>query len=1133
MNILLVSQCDKRALTETRRILDQFAERRGDRTWQTPITQDGLDTLRRLLRKTARKNTAVACHWIRGLDRSELLWTVGDRRRFNDQGATPTNTTSRNVLRQADENDWHSHEDIHLLTALAALLHDLGKASAAFQDRLRGNLHERNQYRHEWVSLRLFQAFVGTDDDATWLARLAAPTPDNDACWEGRMRCDGVTIPLQPPPQRPFQALAHAPLAQAIGWLVLTHHRLPERPLDSDDKPQPFTVLGLHNILGQIEANWNERPDPDATPETTPSYWRFPHGLPITADHWRKQASRIAQRLAKLCARPDRLAPHSWLANPYVMHISRLCLMLADHHYSSLTDVALRVKVPSGYLLYANTKGQSGDFNQTLDEHLIGVAQHSREVTHALPRFDDSLPRLGRHKKLRQRAGDERFRWQDKAADLASLMRDRSARHGAFIVNMASTGCGKTLANARVMHALADPAKGMRCSFAMGLRTLTLQTGRAFRDMLQLGDDELAIRVGGSASRALFEHYQTLAENTGSASSQALMDEDSGVDFIEGNQDAHPLLRRVMHDPNVHKLLAAPLLVCTIDHLTPATESQRGGRQIAPMLRLMSGDLVLDEPDDFDIADLPALTRLVHWAGLLGARVLLSSATLPPSLIQGLFQAYLAGRCHFQLNRGDRPGGATRPPEVCCAWVDEFNQLQADCAMAGTFEAAHDAFARQRHAALSKQAVDEPRRRCQLIPLPLEGSTDKATLHAEFAKLAMASAHALHQQHHSVDPRSGKQVSFGLLRLANIEPLFEVALALFKQGAPAGCRVHLCSYHSQYPLLIRSAIEHRLDTALNRREPEAVFALPDIRQRLDAHIERHHLFIVLGSPVTEIGRDHCYDWAVVEPSSMRSLIQLAGRVRRHRTGACTVPNLHVFSTNLRHCRTPDEPAFCMPGFESREFPLDEHHLEQLLRADDSDVVDARPRIVPVPAAEFQPRRRLVDLEHARLRDTMLPGAAATARRGPPNPRAAAAPQNPNAALWWNLPPADALLTFVIPRYQPFRQDTAKQLDLFLRVRAEDDDDFELTQLVAQKSRKPDLFASAEFRLVRLPDKQVQGAGIQPWGETDYMQALRTLAEGLDKSLPNCAERFGTVTLPDHEAGWRFHPALGFSKKKPA
>ena len=53
MNVLLVSQCSKRALTETRRILDQFAERRGERTWQTPITQAGLDTLRKLLLKNS------------------------------------------------------------------------------------------------------------------------------------------------------------------------------------------------------------------------------------------------------------------------------------------------------------------------------------------------------------------------------------------------------------------------------------------------------------------------------------------------------------------------------------------------------------------------------------------------------------------------------------------------------------------------------------------------------------------------------------------------------------------------------------------------------------------------------------------------------------------------------------------------------------------------------------------------------------------------------------------------------------------------------------------------------------------------------------------------------------------------
>lgn len=41
MNILLISQCNKFALTQTRKILDQFAERKGDRTWQTAITLQG------------------------------------------------------------------------------------------------------------------------------------------------------------------------------------------------------------------------------------------------------------------------------------------------------------------------------------------------------------------------------------------------------------------------------------------------------------------------------------------------------------------------------------------------------------------------------------------------------------------------------------------------------------------------------------------------------------------------------------------------------------------------------------------------------------------------------------------------------------------------------------------------------------------------------------------------------------------------------------------------------------------------------------------------------------------------------------------------------------------------------------
>lgn len=1135
MNILLICECDKRALVETRRILDQFAERRGERTWQTPITKDGLDTLRRLLRKTARKNTAVACHWIRGLDHSELLWVVGDARRFNAQGAVPTHTTQRNVLRAEDENDWHSGEAIHLFTALAALLHDLGKASQAFQDRLRGKGEMgRNDYRHEWVSLRLFQAFVGTDTDAQWLARLAEPTAfgdANSAAWTERLVRDGLDVPAQPP----FAALAHAPLAQAIGWLVVTHHRLPQPPKD-----EVFNPSHLVQVLHRITAPWNEVPSHSEAQWLTP-YWTFtPKDLPVHCPVWQKNAAKLAQRLQVLLAQPGQ---GDWLANPYVMHVSRLCLMLADHHYSGLdaTDPT-RAKVAPWGRLYANTDRKTGALLQPLNEHLIGVAQHSQRATHALPGFELHLPRMTGHRLLRQRSTHSAFRWQDKAADLAAAQRESAATHGAFIVNMASTGCGKTLANAKVMHALADPVRGMRCAFAMGLRTLTLQTGRAFRDLLQLDDEHLAILVGGGASRALFEHYEAQAEATGSASCQDLVDEFAQVQGMEGNEDAHPLLSRVTRDAKVRQLLAAPLLVCTIDHLVPATESQRGGRQIAPMLRLMSSDLVLDEPDDFDLGDLPALGRLVHWAGLLGARVLLSSATLAPALVQGLFDAYLAGRREYAKNRGAQPGSAA-PPAVCCLWLDEHDQRHADCANADAFMAQHASYVQGRSQRLA--SVAEVRRRAALLPLNIANAQDADTCHTGFAQAVLTAAMALHAHHHSTDPHSGKRISFGLVRMANIKPLVEVALALFRQGAAAGWHVHLCVYHARFPLLLRSAIEQRLDATLNRRQPDAVFERPDLRQCIDSHRAADQMFIVLGSPVTEVGRDHDYDWAVVEPSSMRSLIQLAGRVRRHRAGACTQPNIAVLDTNLRHLQSPTGAAFRWPGFEDGEtFLLASHRLGELLRPHEIDglnTIDARPRIQNPTPEPLQPQRYWVDLEHARLRQTLLRAAllaAASAAHGRAPVRGAA--RQPvaaplfNGATWWHAPAQDALLTHALPSKQRFRKEEREKVDLMLLLN-DDEDGVELHLALdwVKRGTGPRSVNVTRERMELLDDRLVQGERITVWGVFDYLQAVNALAHSMAITPAACAQRFGGMALSISGDDWRvrFHPALGFTTYK--
>ena len=1179
MNVLFVAQCTKNALTETRRILDQFAERRGERTWQTPITQAGLDTVHALLRQTARKNTAVACHWIRGRDHSELLWVVGDARQFNDQGAVPTNTTARNMLRAGDENAWHHLPLMVALAALAALLHDLGKASQAFQDKLKNlGLRERNHYRHEWVSVRLFQAFVGGDDDAGWLQRLAAcAEPDVDAkafeaLWldhlGGHLLRDGLDEP-RATQHLPFAQLPL--LAQAVAWLVFTHHRLPclpvKQPDGSNDEdidtpraeyrrfgahPRFINANDLDDVLARISADWNE-PRERIVPATVQAHWHFPHGLPVAAPAWRKQAARYARKLLEL-AKPS--ASAQVLHDPFAMHVSRLCLMLADHHYSSITDKARRQPfLNESYPLGANTiendsysrlpdKRQGPIFNQTLDEHLLGVQAHATLVARSLPSLAQSLPALKNHKPLKKRSADTRFAWQDKATDLAVSLRTQAAAQGAFIVNMASTGCGKTLANARVMNALADPATGMRCAFAIGLRTLTLQTGRSFQNDLGLREDQLAIQVGGSASRALFEYWEQQAEDTGSASRQALLfdpplphkgseppntTQEAAADTLlyEGNGQ-HPLLQRLTDDARVRGLIAAPLLVCTVDHLTPATESLRGGRQIAPMLRLLTGDLVLDEPDDFDMADLPALTRLVHWAGLLGSRVLLSSATLPPALVEGLFLAYRTGRAVYQQHRSERP---SEPVNICCLWIDEFHQTAQDCAdpKGADFRSAHTQYVEKRVARLTKAEI---RRLARIAQLPAEwGSLKEPERRADFARLVLEQAWQLHQQphNHSIAPASGKHVSLGLIRMANIAPLYDVALAIYQQGAPApGVRIHLCVYHSQYPLLLRSAIERQLDTLLNRRGAEGdhnpALQRPALRALIDAHPEPHHLFIVLGSPVTEVGRDHDYDWAVVEPSSMRSFIQLAGRVRRHRSGAVHGVNMVVLDSNLRHFKEREGAAFCRPGFETDypPFHLQSHYMHDLMaremRGADCWAVDAQPRVALAPGKLF-PSRHLVDLEHARMHDAMLhrpEGASPT-----PPLRA--------ASLHWAHP--DHLwLTGLLPQYQRFRFDPQRREDVAL-LPDEEEETLRLHRVQDGERRYDKLYVPIHQSLCHpVPAAQLTSPSVSPWPQVNLMEELTALAQARGLSLEQCAQRYATASLPETHMGWWWDERLGFTKK---
>jgi CRISPR-associated endonuclease/helicase Cas3 len=99
--------------------------------------------------------------------------------------------------------------------------------------------------------------------------------------------------------------------------------------------------------------------------------------------------------------------------------------------------------------------------------------------------------------------------------------------------------------------------------------------------------------------------------------------------------------------------------------------------------------------------------------------------------------------------------------------------------------------------------------------------------------------------------------------------------------------------------------------------------------------------------VAEVGRDHDYDWAIAEPSSMRSIIQIAGRIQRHRKQTPTTENLYILAKNHKALKGK-EIAYDKPGFESKNRKLSSHDLAEILDSQQYAIPLAIPSIFFLP-----------------------------------------------------------------------------------------------------------------------------------------------------------------------------------------
>ncbi|WP_333875538.1 type I-F CRISPR-associated helicase Cas3f [Methylobacter sp.] len=1066
MMVTFVSQCEKNALNKTRRVLDAFANRIGDCTWQTVITNEGLNAVKKLLRKTASKNTAVSCHWLRSRSRSELVWIVGNRSKFNAQGIVPVNTTQKTIINTHWENDWHYLPLIKALTALAALFHDWGKASACFQQKLTSRKPLADPLRHEWVSMVLLSTLInGEQTDTGWLKRLADGDINQSAFKTSNLS------------KQPMTDLPNA--ACFVAWLVVSHHKLPINWSDTN-RWKDEASKDLQKTLKRITAEWGYQNDGE-----TEKCFEFPNGLPSQSKPWLKQLQKWAAKLlACLPSLEQAVADGSWRV---VLHHARLSLMLGDHHYSSQPADA---NWNGTLALYANTDSKTGQLKQKLDEHLLGVAKNALTVTHLLPRFEDEPPAVYDVKRLKQKSADKRFQWQDSAVAKIKAWKAEQGlsgqqRFGFFSVNMAGTGCGKTLANAKIMQALSKDGDSLRYALALGLRTLTLQTGDEYRHRIGLDDSELAVLIG---SRAILElHTQNHkpqdahAEQPGGSESVEELWEDNAIDFDIPDSTLNALStvwtdRSGNIDQRKQKFLYAPVLACTIDHLMAATETTRGGRYILPCLRLMSSDLVIDEIDDFDGTDLIAIGRLIHLAGMLGRKVMISSATIPPDLAEGYFNAYQEGWDLFAKTRdvGSRIG---------CAWIDEFStQIETliDSEIPA-YRSAHQAYTDKKRLKINKLAI---RRKAEIIALDKTETDD--SLEQRFYTAIQQAAVMLHHRHAGLDPHSGKRVSFGVVRVANISPCIGLSLYLADAQWPDDLDIRVMAYHSQQILLLRQAQEQHLDAVLKRDDKDRVFNDPLIRQHLDNSTAANMLFILVATPIEEVGRDHDFDWAVVEPSSYRSIIQLAGRVLRHRDETPDTANIALLQYNLKAFTQADDClAYCRPGYESENHRLDSHDLNALIPSGQLSAINALPRIQR--NAELQPTERLADLEHDCIQELLT----AYQKQGPEQL------QGWLSGCWW--------LTALPQHFSPFRKQDQQQT--LYRIPDEREE-----WVFVEKSPKGQINPVEDRYKIDSAIELSRQAQARWWLYRDYQALIEEVAEQKSWSLRETALWYGEINV---------------------
>lgn len=891
--ILLVSRSSGKGLKRTQAILDRYAKRIEQNSWVTQITQEGLSTLYSILKKSSSKKMAISC-FHRQQSMLKLLWSIGPTTHIMPDGSIPV----------------HQHEMPEappsfisrlgcLLVKSAGLAHDFGKCSIDFQNKIRGIGSISDPVRHEWISYHLYQQMQINPnlDWDQWLSHASHGL--KKISLEGTF-FDKKTI--------------ISSYQDALSFLIATHHRF---PLSFQEGATTYYKDGLPPT--------NSIKISDAISEH----------LKQPLDFFNATNSRIEKSIQALSFDNLNQKERFWLA---MCFLTRPALILADHEVSS--EIMPPQSKPDS--LMANTRKEKDlngvtekrVLNQTLNWHLNNVGNRASSILYHMQKFKPpGLTYSKRNSLLARGSKESHFYWQDRVLDFIQQAPSKPT----LILNLAGTGAGKTRMNVRCLAQLCKEEHELRIATALNLRSLTLQTITSYREELAF-EDQVAGVIGDATSQKLYHFNQK--NNQPSSYLDYEADEDGNpktLDFEVTTQNykkikAPDWLNHALQHKKMQKMedvVMAPILACTMDFIVSAGQMVDQANHCVAMMRIMTSDLILDEIDSYEPESLISVLRVVSTAALYGRNVVASSATLSEPCAKALAEAWNFGSSLRSALLNQDPekekntntqiiffDNHTKPALLNLSHEEQkiYNSYNQETS-----------FEKEYSEHLTKMLDIVKQHGSAKVAEIIDIQEPKKIMCKGWLNIVKEACLVMHERHKQI-LENGKKVSFGLVRVANIRQAIQLAEQL---SSLPGTPFQIACYHSQLTVIHRNYLESRLDDLLKRKpinSKDPLLKHPQILSISESIKGTELRLLVIATPVEEIGRDHDFDYAIIEPSSTQSIIQTAGRVQRHRNFRPETPNIGILEYSYRYMRELEkqktsEPLksniFQMPGLDVR------------------------------------------------------------------------------------------------------------------------------------------------------------------------------------------------------------------------